>query len=411
MESGFYVDYSVKGTAKCKSCKKVIVKDELRIGKSVLYKDQAYLQYHHVSCILRKFHNARIASNVVTDAESLIGFADLRGDDQLQLRNLIAHENGMRNKTLPSSLQKRKARVSPEAPIHVRKARLKSSNSETLTVLFTNADQLTTTKMAELRLRIQQEKPLVVAICEVKPKNSQERHDYDLPFFSLHPVNIHDPIGRGIAVYTHSSLDQSVVQINSNLGFQEACLLEIKLRGGDLMLFGCMYRSPSLSSTSDKNNKCLNRLLQNIANTKYTHRCIVGDFNFRDINWASWSTCHNDESKEQKFIETVRDCFLYQHNAENSRRRGNDQPSLIDLIFTDELMQVSDVQHQAPLGKSDHNVISFKFNCYLDYAKPREKFLYDKGDFDAMRGQLTEEKWMEEFVATANDKSVENMWR
>ena len=211
----FHVDYSVKGTAKCKSCKKAIIKDELRIGKSVLYKDRAYLQYHHVSCIFRKFHNARIASNVVIDADSLIGFADIRGDDQLHLRNLIAHENGTRNKTLPSSLQKRKARVSPEAPIHVRKARLKSSNSETLTVLFTNADQLSTTKMTELRLRIQQEKPLIVAVCEVKPKNSRERHDYDIPGFSLHPVNIHDPTGRGIAVYTHSSLDQSVVQVKS----------------------------------------------------------------------------------------------------------------------------------------------------------------------------------------------------
>ena len=83
--SNFHVDYSVKGTAKCKSCKKVIVKDEPRIGKSVLYKDQAYLQYHHVSRLLKKFHNARIASNGITDAESLIGFADLRGDDQLPL--------------------------------------------------------------------------------------------------------------------------------------------------------------------------------------------------------------------------------------------------------------------------------------------------------------------------------------
>ena len=225
----------------------------------MLYKDRAYLQYQHISCIFRKFRNARIASNVVSDAESLIGFAEIRGEDQLHLRNLIANENGMRKKTLPSSLQKRKARVSPEAPIHVRKARLKSTNSETLTVLFTNADQLTTTKMTELRLRIQQEKPLIVAVCEVKPKNSQERHDYDIPGFSLHPVNIHDPTGRGIAVYTHSSLDQSVVQIKSNFGFQEACLLEIKLRGGDLMLFGCVYRSPSPSSTSDENNDILNK--------------------------------------------------------------------------------------------------------------------------------------------------------
>ena len=214
----------------------------------------------------------------------------------------------------------------------------------------------------ELRLRIQQEKPMIVAVCEVKPKNSQERHDYEIPGFSLHHTNLHESTGRGIAVYTHSSLDQSVVQIKSDLGFQEACLLEIKLRGGDLMLFGCICRSPTQSDTSGRNNDILNRLLLNITNTKYSHRCIVGDFNFKEINWSSWSTPHNEESKEQKFIETIRDCFLHQHNLENSRRRGNDQPSLINLIFTDEAMQVSDVHHQAPLGKSDHNVITFRFN-------------------------------------------------
>ena len=130
------------------------------------------------------------------------------------------------------------------------------------------------------------------------------------------------------------------------------------------------------SATSEKNNDCLNRLLLNISNTKYSHRCLVGDFNFKDINWTSWSTFHNDDSKEQTFIETIRDCFFHQHNLENSRRRGNDQPSLIDLIFTDESMQVSDVHHQAPLGKSDHNVIPFKFNCYLDCSNPKEKLLY-----------------------------------
>ena len=99
--------------------------------------------------------------------------------------------------------------------------------------------------MAELRLRIQQEKPMIVAVCEVKPKNSRERHDYGIPGYSLHPVNLDNSAGRGIAVYTHSSLDQSIVQINPGLCFQEACLVEIKLRGGDLMLFGCFYRSPT----------------------------------------------------------------------------------------------------------------------------------------------------------------------
>ena len=194
------------------------------------------------------------------------------------------------------------------------------------------------------------------------------------------------------------------------MGFQEACLLEIKLRGGDLMLFGCVYRSPTTSATSDKNNEDLNRLLTSISKNNYSHRCIVGDFNFKDINWSTWSTPHNEESKEQKFIEMARDCFFHQQNQENSRRRGNDEPSLLDLIFTDEAMQVSDVYHQSPLGKSDHDVLTFSFNCYLDYSKPQEKFVYDKANYEAMRNQLVEQGWCEDYVASANEKSIEQLW-
>ena len=92
---------------------------------------------------------------------------------------------------------------------------------------------------------------------------------------------------------------------------------------------------------------------------------------------------------------------------ENSRRRGADEPSLIDLVLSDEEMQVSDVFHHCPLRKSDHDVITFKFNCYLDYSKPKERFLYDKADYDAMRKQLIDDGWREEFIASANEKSME----
>ena len=136
------------------------------------------------------------------------------------------------------------------------------------------------------------------------------------------------------------------------------------------------------------------------------YRC---DFNYRDINWHSWSTFHNEESKEPAFIETINDCYFNQHNLENSRRRGNDEPSLIDLVFTDGSMQVSDVHHQAPLGKSDHNALTFKFNCYLDYSKPQERFVYDKANFDDMRKNLAEEKRCDNFIASVNVMSIEQL--
>ena len=63
---------------------------------------------------------------------------------------------------------------------------------------------------------------------------------------------------------------------------------------------------------------------------------------------------HNEESKEAQFIETIRDCYLYQHLLEPTRSWSTDNPSLIDLVLTNEIMQVSDIEYHAPLGKSDH---------------------------------------------------------
>ena len=127
--------------------------------------------------------------------------------------------------------------------------------------------------------------------------------------------------------------------------------------------------------------KNLNKLLQCIPYQSYSHKNFVEGFNFRHINWESQTTFHNENSKEAKFNETIRDCYLHQHNQRNSRIRSDDEHFLIDLIFMDEAMQISDIAHHTPVGKSDHNVITFKFNCYLGYLKPKDRYLYNKADF------------------------------
>ena len=106
----------------------------------------------------------------------------------------------------------------------------------------------------------------------------------------------------------------------------------------------------------------------------------------------------------------MRECYLHQHNEETSRRRGKDEPSLIDLIFTDEALQVSDVLHHAPLGKSDHDVITFKFKCYLDYSKPKVSYSYEKADYESMRRELAISNWEEEYMVSGSNKNVEELW-
>ena len=144
-----------------------------------------------------------------------------------------------------------------------------------------------------------------------------------------------------------------------NPQFQEVCLVEIRLQAGDLLPFERCYRSPTTSESSSANNDHLNQLFLNISLKNYSHVCLVEDFNLKFSNWSNWTTNHGEESTESHFIETCRDCFLLQHVDRATRRRCSDEPSTLDLIFTNEEMQVSEVKHTPPLGKSDHDVLVF----------------------------------------------------
>ena len=327
---------------------------------------------------------------------------------------MIDKTNESRKKPLSQPRRRRKVPVPMQEAPNVRLARLKSSNLPSLKVLYTNADQLTSTKKTELTNLIARERPLIIAVCEAKPKNAKERSlkDYEIPNFVLHPVNLEEAEGRGIAVYTHESISKSTIQIVPNSDFKEACLLEVRLRGGDLLLFGCLYRSPTTTDTSALNNTNLNQLLRYISLRKYTHVCLIGDFNYKCINWTKWTTICSDESAEKLFIEACRDCFLHQHVEKPTRRRGDDEPSILDLIFTNEEMQVSEVKHMSPLGKSDHEVLSFNFQCYLNYSKQKERYNFSKGNYTAMRKYLKDSNWIEEFRKLASNIELrpEDLW-
>ena len=102
-------------------------------------------------------------------------------------------------------------------------------------------------------------------------------------------------------------------------------------------MFGCLYRNPTKPKVSGENNTKMNQLINQLAsNKKYTHVCLVGDFNYKDIDWKKWSTPHPETSSEERFLEALRDSFLYQHVLEPTRRRGSDEPSTFKLFLTGE---------------------------------------------------------------------------
>ncbi|CAG2250997.1 unnamed protein product [Mytilus edulis] len=61
----------------------------------------------------------------------------------------------------------------------------------------------------------------------------------------------------------------------------------------------------------------------------------------------------------------------------------------------------------SPIGKSDHAVIHFDYNCYLSFEQDTsERFQYFKGDYKAISDELDQENWDVLF----EDKSIEQIW-
>ena len=79
--------------------------------------------------------------------------------------------------------------------------------------------------------------------------------------------------------------------------------------------------------------------------------------NFLNIDWVNITTDRGPGDINYGFLETIRDCFLYQHITEPTRGRGDAKPSTIDLLFSNEEGMVTDVYIEPPLGKNYRLII------------------------------------------------------
>ena len=73
---------------------------------------------------------------------------------------------------------------------------------------------------------------------------------------------------------------------------------------------------------------------------------------------------------------------------------------------------MSEVIHNPPLGKSDHDVLSFDFNCYMDFTKPQGRYLFEKGDYAAMREEHQTSTWNADYekLLSKLDVTPEELW-
>jgi hypothetical protein len=79
------------------------------------------------------------------------------------------------------------------------------------------------------------------------------------------------------------------------------------------------------------------------------------------------------------------DYFLHQHVKCPTHYRGLQKANILDLIFRKENEMIESISHEEPIGKSDHEELVWKYECYIPRIITKTvKYLYDKGKYELM---------------------------
>ena len=191
--------------------------------------------------------------------------------------------------------------------------------------------------------------------------------------------------GRGILVYINENNDYSLSTNNSS--FCENLFLKIKI-GGNIIIFGVLYRSPN--STKENNHQVKN-LIANLTETRSNDSTLlVRDTNLPQIDWEAMSTLQDENSTEFIFIEAIKDALLTQHIKEPTRLTGRDKALLLDVVISDMVLKDLAITLEAPIEKSDHVLVKIDVpvNRIKSICKNRRN--YQKGDYHGMRNHLAD---------------------
>ncbi|KAK3099864.1 hypothetical protein FSP39_010887 [Pinctada imbricata] len=72
---------------------------------------------------------------------------------------------------------------------------------------------------------------------------------------------------------------------------------------------------------------------------------------------------------------------------------------------------VSNLEYQSPIGKSDHCVVRFDFNCFTVLKhRGRSRKLYHKGDFTSLNKEMKDIDWRELLAIDSEDFDINTCW-
>ena len=273
-----------------------------------------------------------------------------------------------------------------------------------MNIYYSNVDTFLN-KREELNKIVFEEEPDIIQITEVLPKNKNKDIIYETEFnitgynmiFNKNPL-------RGVLMYVKSTFEMNYCEELNDNPFSESLWCTIKHNSQNILL-GCIYRSPS--ETEEEKLKSTLLLIDHLKRTdklNYDNILITGDFNFPKINWQLLNL---SKGPEKLFIDSIQDLFLTQLVTRPTRHRLGQKSSLLDLVLTNDENFIIDIEHSAPLGLSDHDLLKIKLNIpkLLPKSKDIPRYNFHKSIFTELREYISSVDW-----ENINSMNIEDAW-
>ena len=115
--------------------------------------------------------------------------------------------------------------------------------------------------------------------------------------------------GRGSALYIRESLQSSEAMLDNPCESTVSCTIPLN-RGKNRLIVVVIYRSPN---SNEGQNMNLMELMEIIGDMTNSHKLIMGDFNFPEIDWDQQISKAPVGHFSGRFLESWEIVFFFQH--------------------------------------------------------------------------------------------------
>ena len=157
-------------------------------------------------------------------------------------------------------------------------------------------------KISELEVLISIVKPDIIVVTKLFPKTLNktniDKNEYKIKGFACFTGQVKEHY-RGVAIYVREDNKADYCYPLSNNNFKESVWCEMRVNSKDRLLISGIYKSPNSNSV---NHELLNGLISQAIDLKYKSTVILGDFNFPEIDWNTWTASKNENHPAFHFI-------------------------------------------------------------------------------------------------------------